>query len=81
MFNQILVFAGSLVIGGVIGYLSEKFNFTHNGAIPSIIICLGGVILFYMIRLMFGLSFGSPGVNAIVGAAGALIIVPTAARK
>ena len=74
-------FFGSLVIGGVVGYLSEKYNFTHNGIIPSIIICLGGVILLFMARVMFGWSFGSPGLNAIIGSAGALIIVPTAARK
>lgn len=74
-------FFGSMVIGGIVGYLSEKYDFTHNGIIPSIIICLGGVFLLFMVRTMFGWSFGSPGVNAIVGAAGALIIVPTAARK
>ncbi len=74
-------FFGSLIIGGIVGYLSEKWNITHNGIIPSIIICLGGVILLFMIRVMFQLSFGSPGFDAIVGAAGALIIVPTAARK
>ncbi len=74
-------FFGSLIIGGIVGYLSEKYNFTHNGILPSIIICLGGVMLLFMVRVMFGWSFGSPGVNAIVGSAGALIIVPTAARK
>jgi hypothetical protein len=28
---------------------------------------------------MFGLSFGAPGIDAIVGAAGALVLVPTEA--
>lgn len=74
-------FFGSLIIGGIVGYMSEKWNLTHNGILPSIIICLGGVILLYMVRIMFNLSFGSPGLDAIVGAAGALIIVPTAGRK
>ncbi len=74
-------FFGSLIIGGIVGYLSEKWKLTHNGILPSIIICLGGVILLYMVRIMFNLSFGSPGLDAIVGAAGALIIVPTARRK
>jgi hypothetical protein len=32
-----------------------------------------------MIRVMFGLSFGAPGIDAIVGAAGALVLVPTEA--
>lgn len=74
-------FFGSMIIGGIVGYMSEKYNFTHNGIIPSIIICLGGVMLLFMVRVMFGWSFGSPGLNAIIGAAGALVIVPTAARK
>jgi hypothetical protein len=29
-----------------------------------------------MLRVMFGVSFGSPGVNAIVSSIGALVIVP-----
>ena len=74
-------FFGSIILGGIVGYLSEKWGLTHNGYLPSIIICLGGVVLFYMVRIMFGISFGSNGLNAIISAAGALIIVPTAARK
>lgn len=74
-------FFGSLIIGGIVGYLAEKWKFTHNGILPSIIICLGGVMILFMVRVMFGFSFGTPGVNAIVGSAGALVIVPTAGRK
>ena len=74
-------FFGSMIIGGIIGYVSEKWNFTRNGYLPSIIICLGGVFLFYMFRVMFHFSLGSPGIDAIIGAAGALVIVPTARRK
>ena len=76
-----LTLAGSLVIAGIIGYASEKTGWTHNGYIPSIIICLGGTFLFFMIRIMFGISFGSPGLNAIISSIGALIIVPTHYRK
>lgn len=72
-------FWGSLVIGGVVAYLSEKWGFTHHGVLQAIIIALGGVILLFMARVMFGLSFGTPGVNAIVGAAGALILIPSEA--
>ena len=74
-------FFGSIIIGGIVGYLSEKWGLTQNGYLPSIIICLGGVVLFYMVRIMFGISFGSNGLNAIISAAGALVIVPTAARR
>ena len=72
-------FFGALMIGGIVGYLSEKWDLTHNGVLASIVIALGGVILLFMVRVMFGLSFGAPGVDAIVGAAGALVLIPTEA--
>ena len=72
---------GTVVIAGIIGYLSEKTNFTHNGILQSIIICVGGAFLFYFVRLMFGFGFSSPGINAIVSSIGALVIVPTHWRK
>jgi len=72
-------FFGALMIGGIVGYLSEKWDLTHNGVLASIVIALGGVILLFMVRVMFGLSFGAPGIDAIVGAAGALVLIPTEA--
>jgi len=67
---------GTVVIAGIVGYLSEKTEFTHNGYLQSIIICVGGAFLFYFVRIMFGFGFGSPGMNAIISSIGALIIVP-----
>ncbi|CAN0601479.1 unnamed protein product, partial [Ectocarpus sp. 12 AP-2014] len=72
-------FWGSLIIGGIVAYASEKWDMTHHGVLQAIIIALGGVILLFMVRVMFGLSFGSPGINAILGAAGALILIPSEA--
>ena len=72
---------GTVVIAGIVGYASERSGFTRNGIIPSIIICVGGAFLAYFLRIMFGIGFGSPGVNAIVSAVGALIIVPFHWRK
>ncbi len=72
---------GTVVIAGIVGYASEKTGFTRNGIIPSIIICIGGAFLFYFVRLMFGIGFGSPGLNAIASSIGALIIVPTHWRR
>ncbi|MGI1664082.1 hypothetical protein ACRDNQ_17725 [Palleronia sp. KMU-117] len=72
---------GTVVIAGIVGYLAEKTGFTHNGILQSIIICVGGAFVFYFVTLMFGISFGRPGINAIVAAVGALIIVPTHWRK
>ena len=72
---------GTMAIAAIIGYASEKTGFTHNGYLPSIIICLGGAFLFFFITAMFRLGFGSPGMNAIVASVGALVIVPTHWRR
>ena len=72
---------GTVVIAGIVGYISEKLRFTQNGYLQSIIICIGGAFLFYFVRLMFGFGFSSPGMNAIVSSIGALIIVPTRWRR
>ncbi len=72
---------GTVVIAGIIGYLSEKKGFTHNGILQSIIICVGGALLFYFVVIMFRIGFRSPGLNAILASVGALIIVPTHWRK
>ena len=72
---------GTVVIAGIVGYLSEKSGFTRNGILQSVIICVGGAFLFYFLRIMFGLGFGSPGFDAILSSIGALIIVPTHWRK
>lgn len=69
------------MLGGIVGYAAERMGFTHNGYIPSIIIAIGGVMLFFMVRVMFGISFGSNGLNAIISAAGALILIPTEAAS
>ena len=76
-----MVLMGTVVIAGIVGYLSEKTGFTHNGYLQSIIICVGGAFLFYFVRIMFGISFGPPGLNAVLSSIGALIIVPTHWRK
>jgi uncharacterized membrane protein YeaQ/YmgE (transglycosylase-associated protein family) len=72
---------GTIVIAGIVGYASERSGFTRNGIIPSMIICIGGAILFYFIRAMFGFSLGSHGLNAIASSLGALVIVPTHYRR
>ncbi len=74
-------FFGAMMIAGVVGYVSERTGFTHNGVLASIIIAVGGSVLFFMVRVMFGISFGPPGVDAIISAVGALILVPTHYRK
>lgn len=78
MFLQLM---GTVVIAGIVGYISERTQFTRNGYIQSIIICIGGAFLFYFIRIMFGFRFGAPGIDAIISSIGALIIVPTHYRR
>ncbi|WP_417720224.1 hypothetical protein [Salipiger sp.] len=72
---------GTVVIAGIVGYAAERSGFTRNGILQSIIICIGGAFLAYFIRIMFGIGFGSPGVNAVASSVGALIIVPTHWRR
>lgn len=72
---------GTIVIAGIVGYASERSGFTRNGILPSMIICIGGAFLFYFVRVMFGLHFGSAGLDAIISSIGALVIVPTHWRK
>ena len=72
---------GTVVIAGIVGYAAERSNFTRNGYVPSIIICIGGAFLVYFLRIMFGLSIFSPGVDAILSSLGALLIVPTHYRR
>ena len=72
---------GTVVIAGIVGYVSERSGFTRNGYLPSIIICIGGAFLFYFVSIMFGLRFFSPGVDAILASIGALVIVPTHYRR
>lgn len=72
---------GTVVIAGIVGYVSERTGFTRNGYLPSIIICVGGAFLFYFVRIMFGIRLFSPGVDAILSSLGALFIVPTHFRR
>lgn len=76
-----LTLFGTVVIAGIVGYASERMDFTHNGYIPSIIICIGGAFLFFFVTLMFGIGFRSPGLNALLSSVGALVIVPTHWRR
>ncbi|WP_298937105.1 hypothetical protein [uncultured Ruegeria sp.] len=76
-----MILMGTVVIAGIVGYVSEKTGFTHNGYLQSIIICVGGAFLFYFVRIMFGISFGPPGLDAVLSSIGALIIVPTHWRR
>lgn len=70
-------FFGSLMIAGIVAFVFEKWGWTHNGIVPSVLIAFGAVLVLFFIRSLFGLSFGSPGIDAIIGSAAALILIPT----
>jgi hypothetical protein len=63
--------------GGIVAYLFERWGWSHNGVVPSVLICWGAVLILFSYASLFGLSFGSPGVDAIIGSAAALILIPT----
>ena len=73
----IFTFLIPLVPVEVIGYVSERLRFTQNGVLLSIMVCVGGAFLFFVVRVMFGFSFGSPGLDALAALVGALLLVPT----
>jgi hypothetical protein len=70
-------FFGSLMIAGIVAFVFEKWGWTHNGILPSVLIAFGAVLALFFIRSLFGLTLGSPGIDAIVGSAAALILIPT----
>lgn len=67
---------GTVILAGIVGYASERSGFTQNGYLASMIICVGGAFIFFLFGRMFGLGFGSPGLDAIIASIGALVIVP-----
>lgn len=75
--HMIYSMMGTFFIGAFVGYIAEQTGFVRNGYLPSVVIALGGAMLFFFVRSMFNISFGSPGLDAVISAAGALIIVPT----
>ncbi len=70
-------FFGSLMLAGIVAYLFERWDITHNGVVPSVFIAFGAVLILFFVRSLFGLTLGSPGIDAIVGSAAALILIPT----
>lgn len=70
-------FFGSLMIAGAVAILFEKWGWSHNGMVPSILITFGAVLVLFFLRALFGLSFGTPGVDAIIGSSAALVLIPT----
>ena len=62
-------FFGAVIIGTLIGYLAEKFNFTRNGVIVSIALAVGGAMILTFsqsfLGIGLGLGLGRPATSAI----------------
>ena len=69
-------FFGSLALAAGVAFLLERFDWTHHGLTRAIFIAWGAVLALFFVRSLFHLSLGSPGVDAIVGALAALILIP-----
>ncbi len=77
----LFTFFGSLMIAAVVAVLFERWGLTHNGYVRSILIALGAVIVLFFLRSLFHLRIGSPGLDAIIGASAALILLPAESAR
>ena len=78
----LFTFFGSIFLAIVVAILFERWGLSRNGYAMSILIALGAVVVLFFLRALFHLSIGSPGLDAIIGASAALILIPVgAARK
>ncbi|MEM1272675.1 MAG: hypothetical protein AAGF88_02600 [Pseudomonadota bacterium] len=73
----LFAFFGSLMIGGLVGFFFERWGITHNGYVASIMIALGAVVAAFTLKALFHISFGPPGVDAIISSIAALVLLPT----
>ena len=61
-------------------YQLDQFKKMTDGiSVPRSLAATGGVLLVYMVRSTFLLTLGSPGLDAIAGAIGALVLIPSEA--
>ena len=72
-------FFGAIIIGALIGYMAEKFNFTRNGIIVSIALGVGGAMLFSFAQAFLGIGLGL-GRHA-TSAVGAVLLLAIAAFR
>ncbi len=72
---------GTIVIGALVGFLTERFGLTRNGTLVSIILGLGGAVLAYLVSATFGIGFGGRSVTAAIGAGAALFLAPMIGRN
>ncbi len=77
----LFTFFGSLMIAAVVAIIFERMGITHNGYVLSVLIALGAVIVLFFLRSLFHFRLGSPGLDAILGSAAALILIPVESTR
>lgn len=77
----LFTFFGSIFIAVVVAILFERWGITRNGYAMSILIALGAVVVLFFLRSLFHLRIGSPGLDAIIGASAALVLIPVGAAR
>ncbi|MEO1001451.1 MAG: hypothetical protein AAFW69_12760, partial [Pseudomonadota bacterium] len=66
MFRGVLV---ALLLGALVGYLSERFGITKLGTVLALIAGVGGAVLLSFLTGLFGFGIGGRTLTAFVGAA------------
>jgi malyl-CoA/(S)-citramalyl-CoA lyase len=46
-------FFGSLMLAGIVAVLFERWGWSHNGIVPSVLITFGAVLVLYFLRMSF----------------------------
>jgi len=77
----LFTFFGSIFIAIAVAILFERWGVIRNGYAMSILIALGAVVILFFLRSLFHLRIGSPGLDAIIGASAALILIPVGAAR
>ncbi len=70
----------AVLLGGLTGFLAERFGLTRNGYVVSVALGVGGATLAWFLQYFLGVGFGlSRAMTSILGAAAMLAL--TAFRR
>ncbi len=72
---------GAVVIGAVMGWVAENFNFTRLGLFPAITTAIGGAIIAYFIFVFLGIGLYGRAFTSAIGAGIALFLAPRISRR
>lgn len=65
----------AIILGGATGYASERFGLTRNGYPVSIVLGIGGAVVFWFAQALFGVGLGlGRAMTSVVGAAAMLFL-------